>query len=494
MTQTSHSDNSARLGRDVLGCLLESPDLWPKAAQLDAEHFHGYDRQIFAAIQALRLQHCDADIVSVNAHLGDKVPVEYISGLIDGIVRPNFESYVRQLREAYQERKFSHLAEQLQAANSKDERLGIVGAIQTVLQNSQADGNSTELIVIRGDRASEKPLRWMWKPYLPLGKLVHFGGNSSQAKSPVTIDLAARISIGASWPDGTANTQGPRSVVLLNIEDDLEDTILPRFRLAGGDKSKLYYVKGTRVPVGESGSLERGLTLESDMQHLTQLARSLPDLGIVIVDPVTNYLGGKKMIVEEDMRALLTPLASLSAELGIVVITVGHFNRREKGTDPLHRMMGAAAFSGVARAVYAFGSDPDEESKYCHVMTVVRSCGGEGAALRYRTELVTEHCPDSFTTEIVKVVWTGTSEATAQDAVDSASTQDKTQEHEAALMLKSMLRDGRKSANECHAMLKAEGYDLDKLNAGRIRRKAGAESKKFPSDKHYSWFLPNLNS
>src|SRR5215469_18158325 len=98
----------------------------------------------------------------------------------------------------------------------------------------------------------------MWKPYLPLGKLVHFGGNCSQAKSPVTIDLAARISVGAPWPDGTPNTQGPKSVILLNIEDDLEDTILPRFRLAGGDKSKLYYVKGTRIVSDESESLERG--------------------------------------------------------------------------------------------------------------------------------------------------------------------------------------------------------------------------------------------
>jgi len=140
-----------------------------------------------------------------------------------------------------------------------------------------------------------------------------------------------------------------------------------------------------------------------------------------VIDPITNYLGGAKMNAEEDVRALLTPLASLAAELGIVVITVGHFNRRDKGTDPLHRMMGAAAFSGVARADYAFGPDPDEKSKYCHVMSVVRSCGGEGDALRYRTEIVTENCPDSFSTDIVRVVWTGKSDATAEEVVDSAS-------------------------------------------------------------------------
>jgi len=347
----------------------------------------------------------------------------------------------------------------------------------------------SELIVVRGDDVAEKPLRWMWKPYLPLGKLVHFGGNSSQAKSPVTVDLAARISVGGDWPDGTRNELGPRSVILLNIEDDLEDTILPRFRLAGGDKSKLSYVKGTRLHIGESKPLERGVILAADMEHLATHARDLRDLGLIVIDPVTNYLGGAKMNAEEDVRTILTPIANLAAELGIVAITVGHFNRREKGTDPLHRMMGAAAFSGVARAVYAFGPDPEEESKYCHVMSVVRSCGGEGSALRYRTELVSENCPNSFPTEIVKVVWTGKSDATAEDVVDSASSLEKTREHEAALMLRNLLRDGKKSATECTALLKAEGYDLEKLNAGRIRRKAGADSKKFPGDRHYSWFL-----
>lgn len=124
-------------------------------------------------------------------------------------------------------------------------------------------------------------------------------------------------------------------------------------------------------------------------------------------------------------------------------------------------------------------------------MSVVRSCGGEGSALRYRTELVNENCPDSFPTEIIKVVWTGKSDATAEDIVDSASASDKTQEHEAALMLKNLLRDGRKLATERAALLKADGYDLDKLNAGRIRRKAGVDSKRFPGGKFYSWFLPS---
>jgi putative DNA primase/helicase len=265
---------------------------------------------------------------------------------------------------------------------------------------------------------------------------------------------------------------------------------LPRFRLAGGDKSKLHYVKGTRISGNDSKPLDRGVVLADDMHELVRLAQSLPDLGLITLDPITNYLGTSKMNAEEQMRALLTPLAALAAELRIVVITVGHFNRRKRGTDPLYRIMGAAAFGGVARAVYTFGPDPEEESKYCHVMAVGRACGGEGSALRYRTELVEENCPDSFPTEIIRFVWTGKSEATAEDSVDPTSTKDKAQEDEAAIMLRDLLRDGKRPAKECTELLKAEGYDLDKLNAGRVRKKAGAESKKFSGDRFNSWYLP----
>jgi len=467
------------------GALLENPGKWSDASSLTSDDFHLSDhRKIFAAILRLRDRKCEADTASVYAELGNSVSAEYLSDLIDGIVKPNLPQYVRMVRKAARDREIVRV---LASAQNPEDRATLLAKLQALQE--PPDVRDSELIVVRGDEVAEKPLRWVWKPYLPLGKLVHFGGNSSQAKSPVTVDLAARISAAAHWPDGSPNTIGPRSVILLNVEDDFEDTILPRFRLAGGDKSKLHYVKGTRISANDSKPLDCGVILADDMHHLVGLAKSLPDLGLIILDPITNYLGTSKMNAEEQMRALLTPLAALAAELGIVVITVGHFNRRERGTDPLHRIMGAAAFGGVARAVYTIGPDPEEESKYCHVMAVGRACGGEGSALRYRTELVVENCPDSFPTDIVKVIWTGKSDATAEDIVDSASSLDKARESEAAMVLKNFLRDGRKPANDCTAMLKAEGYDLDKLNAYRIRHKAGAESKKFPNDRFYSWYL-----
>ena len=347
-----------------------------------------------------------------------------------------------------------------------------------------------ELVVVRGDAVAEEALVYAWKPNLPMGKLAHFGGNSSQAKTPVTIDLAARFSTGSAWPDGTPNQLGPKAVIILNIEDGLGDTILPRFRLAGGDKTKLWFVKGTKVNGEDQSSFtERSVALDHDFPLLAALARSIPDLGLIIIDPVTNYLGGLKMNDEGEVRSLLTPLAKLAAELGVVIITVGHFNRRERGTEPLHRMMGAAAFSGVARAVYAFGPDPEDSSKFAHVMTPVRCAVGEGEALRYKTELISENCPDGPPLDIIRVVWTGKSSATAEDSVDPPSAQEKSQERAAADLLKENLRDGPRPAKDCQEQLRSEGCDVEKLNMCRIRRLAGVGSKKFASDRFNTWYL-----
>lgn len=120
-------------GRAVLGCLLESPESWAEASQLTPEHFFGDDQRIFAAIQGLNARHCDADLVSVVLELGDRVPANYVSGLVDGVVKPNLQTYVRRLREASQQRKLGHLIEKLRAATSNEERLAILPEMQALL-------------------------------------------------------------------------------------------------------------------------------------------------------------------------------------------------------------------------------------------------------------------------------------------------------------------------------------------------------------------------
>jgi len=481
----------------VASALLDNAMMRGVLSPLGPGHFTGNYKTIFRLMLNLSEEGLPFNICL----LADKLSANdgsyqhwaaILSDLVDGAVADEaiIAQHVATLEEDVADARYrAHVGVLVQEVERGTNRLDLLEKMSRFVEAEKAEGSvrpkANSLEVIRGDEAEETVLEWLWKPYLPLGKLVHGAGDSSAGKSPITIDLAARLSVGAPWPDGTPNKCGPRSTILLNGEDDLKDTILPRFRVAGGDTSRLYYVKGTRVIGGTTASL----ALDRDMDALQSCARTIRDVGMIIIDPITNYLGNKKFIDEGDVRSVLMPLAGLASELGCVVITMGHLNRREKGTHPLHRILGAGAFSGVARAVYLFGPDPDKESKYAHVMSVVRSCGGDGAALRYETQLLTESNANGLTAEIVKVSWTGKSEARAEEIADGTSVMDKGQEQEAADMLRNLLRDGHLPAKECMSVLEAEGFDCKKLNLGRIRRKAGADSRKWPGERFNRWFL-----
>jgi hypothetical protein len=372
------------------------------------------------------------------------------------------------------------------------EAIGLKLADLVVERRNNPSTEVRGLIVKRGSDVTPAHLRFLWEPYLAHGKLVHFGGHSGQGKSPVTIDLIARVTSGLSWPDGQPNIIGPRNVVLLNVEDALEDTIIPRLTLCGADLSRFYYVEGTECNKGDKHE-EMMFTFQQDWLLLEVLIREL-NPALVIIDPITNYLGRVDMNKEGEVRGLLTPIAKLARELDFVPITVGHFNRREKGTNPLQRMMGAAAFAGIARGVYVFGPDPDSESEHAHVMATARGAVGMGDALKYHTELK-DFVYQEQTSKIVVVGWDGVSYSSAEDTVDPQSKGDKSDFLAAADVLKSLLNTGRQSAAECGRYLKAAGYEIQTgedskgINAGRLRKKIGAKTKK--DGKVHFWFLPD---
>src|SRR5438874_8884336 len=93
-------------------------------------------------------------------------------------------------------------------------------------------------------RASE----WLWPNWLPLGRVAILDGDPGLGKSTLLFDLAARVSKDGVMPDGTQGASG--SVLIVNAEDDPEDTIKPRLVAAGADLSRVFHVN----EVGPAGA------------------------------------------------------------------------------------------------------------------------------------------------------------------------------------------------------------------------------------------------
>ena len=60
---------------------------------------------------------------------------------------------------------------------------------------------------------------WLWHGYLPLGKLVTLDGDPDIGKSTLAEHIAAVVSTGGKWPDGSLCQAA--DVLILSAEDGL---------------------------------------------------------------------------------------------------------------------------------------------------------------------------------------------------------------------------------------------------------------------------------
>ena len=62
--------------------------------------------------------------------------------------------------------------------------------------------NRPEVVGVRLDAVTERPQRWLWPGRIPAGAFTLIAGDPSASKSTLSLDIAARVTTGAPWPDG----------------------------------------------------------------------------------------------------------------------------------------------------------------------------------------------------------------------------------------------------------------------------------------------------
>src|SRR4051812_2969179 len=90
---------------------------------------------------------------------------------------------------------------------------------------------------------------WLWRGYVALGKVTVLDGRPGLGKSAMTLDVAARVSRGASMPDGTPGVR-PANVILVTAEDDWADTVVPRLMAANADLGRIFRLDELVLPDG----------------------------------------------------------------------------------------------------------------------------------------------------------------------------------------------------------------------------------------------------
>src|SRR5262245_23985175 len=208
--------------------------------------------------------------------------------------------------------------------------------------------------------ADIKPERidWLWGERLPLGKCVLVAGEGGLGKSMLLAWIAAAVSRGKEWPCSEGQSRRG-SVVILSAEDDAADTIVPRLIAAEADCSKVHIIEAV---CRENSEGHRSFNLQLDLPELEKAIEQLEDALLIIIDPITSYLGKVDSHKNAELRSVLEPLGRMAAKRHVTIIANTHLSKASGGSAN-SRVIGSVAFVNHARAAFIVAADPDDPSK-----------------------------------------------------------------------------------------------------------------------------------
>ena len=332
------------------------------------------------------------------------------------------------------------------------------------------------------DTLEMETIEWLWMHRLAKGKMHLIAGAPEAGKTTIALSLAAIISAGHRWPDGTAAPIG--NVLIWTSEDSLADTIKPRLVRMDADLSRIKFIIAQRAADGKT----RPFCPATDMPSLIEAAKTIEGgVALLIIDPIVAAIGAKTNSHNNaETRNSLQPVVDFAEAANCAVLGISHFTKGTGGKDPIERVTGSLAFGALPRIVFAAAktdetSDGDMPRIFVRAKSNIGPSGGgfgydiDAAALMERPDIIA-----------TRVAWLEPIEGTARDLLDAAGPQEvrKSKQEDAELFLKSVLQPGEKRRQaEIEQEAKGNGFSKSTLN----RAKVGAKVKSVKAGDGWWW-------
>ncbi len=340
-------------------------------------------------------------------------------------------------------------------------RAGIVAA------HSPAAPQVEDILHRRASDITMESVRWLWPMRIARGKVSIIAGHPGLGKSQLTASLAAIVTTGGRWPVDRSEAPSGR-VVILSAEDDPADTIVPRLTAAGADTSRVHIIDAVADERDDGRKIRRTVDILRDLDRIDALLARLGDVALLIVDPITAYLGGIDSHRTSDVRGALAPLADMAMRHGTAVVAVSHL-RKAAGAEALLRITGSLAFVAAARATYVVARDPQDEHRRLF-LPAKNNLGDDRSGLAYRIGPAT--VGDGIETS--RIVWDSEPVTVTADEALAAPVEDeaRTEREEAADWLRELLSGGPVRVSEIKREAKEAG--LSWRTVERAKRAIGA--------------------
>ena len=339
-------------------------------------------------------------------------------------------------------------------------------------------GPRDKVILTCGTDLTPEPYRWLWQYWLAMGKLHILAGAPGQGKTTIALAMAATITIGGRWPDGSRCAPG--NVLIWSGEDDPADTLVPRLMAAGADRARCYFIEGARRG-GEVVPFDPA----RDLGQLLEAIEKIGGISLLVIDPVVSAVTGDSHKNTEVRRAL-QPLVDLAAKCDCAVLGITHFAKGGQGTDPAQRVVGSVAFTAVARVVMVAAKvKGDEEGRDARILARSKSnVGPDDGGFQYHLEQ-SEPLPGIHASHIA---WGKAVEGTARELLTDPDDGPQDDASDAVELLRAELDTVRwTSCDEAAKPLKAAGFSKKQIWAAS--KKVGVMRKKDGMKGGWMWRL-----
>jgi energy-coupling factor transporter ATP-binding protein EcfA2 len=280
--------------------------------------------------------------------------------------------------------------------------------------------DSPRLVTRRATDIPTRAVEWLWEGRIPLGEYSVLVGHPSSGKSTFAAALAAHVSAGIPFPDGTKPVVG--DVLFMSAEESAAKALVPRLRVAGAALDRVS-IADIRVKRTEGAEL---FTLADGTSPIEAALEEMNSPRLIVIDSLTSCTAGIDTFRTDAFGPVLAELAQLSERRNVTTLCLAHFTKAVSSGAML-RVLGSVAVVALARAVYMLSRHPDDPKRSLFV-PVKNSYAPLGEAIEFSLTSVAAG-------KLPQIRWGGQVEGVEADSLIALDDVDRRRERSDAMEL-----------------------------------------------------------
>jgi energy-coupling factor transporter ATP-binding protein EcfA2 len=347
---------------------------------------------------------------------------------------------------------------------------------------------SIELVPLSHFRCEN--ISYLMEGRIPKGMVTLIVGDTTVGKSTLLTEIASRISRGDPLP-GSYKGLVRGSTLYITSENDPKTLFKPRVLACGGDPEKIIYFKTMLVKTNEGEEKIRIFNI-NDLPILERKIKEIPDLQLIVIDPVISYLGEKiDPNSSVDVRRVMDLISEFAERNKITVILVAHLSKA-LAAKAIHKVAGSHQWVAAARVVLCVVIDQeDPERRLLCPMKSNIMLNPKSLAFRIKEKYFPN--PDTDEHEALKSVYVEFEQEEIDYDLEAAlatglsNRSSYSQVEIAVKFLEEVLKNGPRPETEVEELAQKAGISYDTLYNARRKRKI--KSQKGSKEQGGKWFL-----